>query len=42
MVFPFHNRALVSPAHDEADVDAHTAVLDAAIRALRAEESPRA
>lgn len=34
MVFPFHNRALVSPVHSEADVDRHTEVLDAAVRAL--------
>jgi glutamate-1-semialdehyde aminotransferase len=30
MVFPFHNRALVCAAHVDADVDRHTAVLDAA------------
>ncbi len=34
MVFPFHNRALVSPAHSEADVDRHTEVLEAAVRDL--------
>jgi glutamate-1-semialdehyde 2,1-aminomutase len=34
VVFPFHNRALVSPVHSEADVDRHTEVLDAAVTAL--------
>jgi glutamate-1-semialdehyde 2,1-aminomutase len=34
MVFPFHNRALVSAAHADADVDRHTAVLDAAVGEL--------
>ena len=31
MVFPFHNRALVSPAHSEADIDRHSEVLEAAV-----------
>jgi glutamate-1-semialdehyde 2,1-aminomutase len=35
MVFPFHNRCLVSPAHSEADVDLHGAVLDEALASLR-------
>lgn len=34
IVFPFHNRALVSPVHSERDVDAHTEVLAAGVRAL--------
>lgn len=34
MVFPFHNRALVSPVHAEADIDRHTAVLDGALDTL--------
>lgn len=34
MVFPFHNRALVSAAHTDADVDRHTDVLDAAVEEL--------
>jgi glutamate-1-semialdehyde 2,1-aminomutase len=36
MVFPFANRALVSPAHSDADVDAHTDVLDDALSELLA------
>jgi glutamate-1-semialdehyde 2,1-aminomutase len=36
MVFPFHNRALVCAAHADADVDRHTAVLDAAVDELLA------
>ena len=34
MVFPFHNRALVSPVHTEKDIDAHTHVLGEAVRTL--------
>lgn len=34
MVFPFHNRCLVSPAHTDADVDRHTEAFAAAVRAL--------
>jgi glutamate-1-semialdehyde aminotransferase len=34
IVFPFHNRALVSPAHTDADVDRHTQVFDEAISTL--------
>jgi glutamate-1-semialdehyde aminotransferase len=34
IVFPFHNRALVSPAHTDADVDCHTEVFDEAIATL--------
>ena len=34
MVFPFHNRALVSPAHTEHDVDRHTEVLASAVGTL--------
>jgi glutamate-1-semialdehyde 2,1-aminomutase len=34
MVFPFHNRALVSPAHTDADVDRHTEVLGQAVASL--------
>jgi glutamate-1-semialdehyde 2,1-aminomutase len=41
MVFPFHNRALVSPAHSEADVDRHTEVLELAVRDLGARSGGR-
>jgi glutamate-1-semialdehyde 2,1-aminomutase len=34
MVFPFHNRALVSPAHAPEDVARHGAVLDEALASL--------
>jgi glutamate-1-semialdehyde 2,1-aminomutase len=34
MVFPFHNRCLVSPAHTDADVDRHSEIFAAAIDAL--------
>jgi glutamate-1-semialdehyde 2,1-aminomutase len=34
MLTPFHNMALMSPATSEADVDAHTAVFDEALREL--------
>jgi glutamate-1-semialdehyde 2,1-aminomutase len=34
LVFPFHNRCLVSPAHTEADVDRHSEVFTAAIASL--------
>jgi glutamate-1-semialdehyde 2,1-aminomutase len=34
LMTPFHNMALVSPAHVEADVDVHTEVFDAALAAL--------
>jgi glutamate-1-semialdehyde 2,1-aminomutase len=34
LMTPFHNMALVSPAHTAADVDRHTAVFDDAIDAL--------
>ena len=34
MVFPFHNRCLVSPAHTDADVDRHSEIFAAAIAAL--------
>jgi glutamate-1-semialdehyde 2,1-aminomutase len=35
MVFPFHNRGLMSPAHDVADIDRHGRVLDEAVTSLR-------
>ena len=31
---PFHNMALMSPAHSEADVDRHTEVFASAVAAL--------
>ncbi len=31
---PFHNMALLSPAHADADVDRHTQVFGAALAAL--------
>ncbi|HYN31580.1 MAG TPA: transaminase [Ilumatobacteraceae bacterium] len=34
LMTPFHNMALLSPAHDEADVDRHTDVFTAALDAL--------
>jgi glutamate-1-semialdehyde 2,1-aminomutase len=34
LMTPFHNMALLSPAHTEADVDRHTAVFTAALEAL--------
>ena len=34
LLTPFHNMALLSPHHTEADVDRHTEVFDAAVRAL--------
>jgi len=34
LMAPFHNMALFSPAHSEADVDHHTEVFDAALTAL--------
>lgn len=34
MVFPFHNRALVSPAHTQNDVDVHTRTLAEGVQAL--------
>lgn len=34
MVFPFHNRALVSPAHTPGDVALHSAVIEEAIASL--------
>jgi glutamate-1-semialdehyde 2,1-aminomutase len=33
-VFPFHNRALVSPAHEPDDIDLHGDVLEAAVERL--------
>jgi glutamate-1-semialdehyde 2,1-aminomutase len=36
LMTPFHNMALMSPAHAEADVDRHTEVFDAALDALAA------
>jgi glutamate-1-semialdehyde aminotransferase len=33
---PFHNMALVSPAHTDTDVDRHTEVFDAALTVLTA------
>ena len=34
LLTPFHNMALVSPFHEESDVDLHTEVFDAALSAL--------
>lgn len=34
LMFPFHNRALVCPAHSAADVDLLTGMIDGALRAL--------
>jgi glutamate-1-semialdehyde 2,1-aminomutase len=34
LMTPFHNMALLSPAHDETDVDRHTEVFQAALTAL--------
>jgi glutamate-1-semialdehyde 2,1-aminomutase len=34
MMFPFHNRALVCPAHSRQDVDRFLAVLDEAVNSL--------
>jgi glutamate-1-semialdehyde aminotransferase len=34
LVFPFHNRCLVSPVHTDADVDRHTEIFAAALEAL--------
>ena len=34
LLTPFHNMALFSPAHTEADVDRHTEVFGEAVRAL--------
>jgi len=36
LVFPFHNRCLVSPAHTNADVDRHTEVFAEAVTSLLA------
>jgi glutamate-1-semialdehyde aminotransferase len=36
LVFPFHNRVLVGPDHDEADADRHTSILAEAVELLRA------
>jgi glutamate-1-semialdehyde 2,1-aminomutase len=36
LMTPFHNMALLSPAHDETDVDRHTEVFTAALTALTA------
>ncbi len=34
LLTPFHNMALLSPAHIDADVDVHTEVFDAALATL--------
>ena len=34
LMTPFHNMALFSPHHTEADVDRHTEVFEAAVNAL--------
>ena len=34
LLTPFHNMALLSPAHTEADVDRHTEVFGEAVNAL--------
>ena len=34
LMTPFHNMALLSPSHVDADVDVHTEVFDAALAAL--------
>ena len=34
LMTPFHNMALLSPAHTDADVDVHTDVFDQALAAL--------
>ena len=35
MVFPFHNRSLISAAHTADDIDRHTEVVEAALAAMR-------
>jgi glutamate-1-semialdehyde 2,1-aminomutase len=39
LMTPFHNMALISPAHSEADVDHHTEVFEAALAALAGDRS---
>jgi glutamate-1-semialdehyde aminotransferase len=34
LMTPFHNMALISPAHTEADIDFHTEVFRESVRAL--------
>jgi glutamate-1-semialdehyde 2,1-aminomutase len=34
LMTPFHNMALLSPVHTDADVDVHTAVFTSALAAL--------
>ncbi len=36
IVFPFHNRALVSPVHTDKEIDRHTEILEEAVAALAA------